>query len=299
MKFKLQKSFLTDNKNLIFEKNNGIDIALRDGFFLVQIPKNFDLSSGDRFAENFYKPKQGNNNILDLYKGFNIYTPDKFNFPHEGYYRRNVDQTEQFFLEKRFWDEIYPKELAQLAKNLNYLAINILKNILLHLGIPINLWETATGQCVNNNGTHHLTFNHFRSEKKTRGLNVHKDSGWVTVLRSIEPGLEAYINNSWKEIYPEKGYFIINFGCAMEILTNELDMPVSAVIHRVKQTKTTDKKSDRYSYALFTDNSLDENISKGLYEYTLKEGLKLKMNFSKFLDEILHATYEKDTVGLY
>jgi hypothetical protein len=299
MSFRLQRSFLTDKKELIFETNYGFDQALSDGFFLIKKPTGLDLTPGDKFAENFYKDKQGNCKLLDLYKGFKVHTPDKFNFQHEGYYLRDIDQTEQFFLEKRFWDEIYPNDLAELARDLNHFAIDILKNILSYIEIPEHLWAMATGQCIKNNGTHHLTFNHFRPEKNARGLNVHKDSGWVTVLRSIEPGLEAYINNVWTEIHPEDGYFIVNFGCAMEILTAESDTPISAIIHRVKQTKKVYRKADRYSYALFTDNSLDENICKGLYSYDKKNGLTLKVNFRKFLDEILHATYDKDTVGLY
>lgn len=51
--------------------------------------------------------------------------------------------------------------------------------------------DEATGRCLSMQGTYHLTFNHFRSHVRARGLNVHKDSGWVTILRSLEPGLEV------------------------------------------------------------------------------------------------------------
>ena len=76
----------------------------------------------------------------------------------------------------------------------------------------------ATGHALSGRGTYHLTFNHFRPEIDARGLNVHKDSGWVTVLRSLDPGLEVQRDGRWEPIDPEPGWFIVNFGCAMEIL---------------------------------------------------------------------------------
>lgn len=299
--YELQRSELTSDKSLIFEQSDGFSKALTDGFFHVKIPTGINLTAGDRFARNFYKEKEATlDNQFNSYRGFYIYTPDKFDAPHEGYYLRDLDQTEQFFLEKKYWSKIYPKDLVDLAIQLDVFAINILKNVMGFVGIPETIWDKATGNCIQGMGTHHLTFNHFRPEINARGLNVHKDSGWVTVLRSISPGLEAYIDNQWRSILPVDGYFIVNFGCAMEILTAKLNRPVSAVIHRVvKQSKNSEGQEDRYSYALFTDNSLDEGICSGLYEYSFDDGLKLKMSFKKFLDEILRATYDKETVGLY
>ncbi len=298
--FSLQRSSMTNDNVLVFDSPNGFNKALSQGFFLVKVPEGINLESGDCFAENFYKEKDNNSQFLDRYKGFKIYTPDKFNTPHEGYYLRDVDQVEQFFLEQRYWGKIYPSELVHLAEQLNELAFAILVNVLSYLSIPEKYWGQATGEYLNNNGTVHLTFNHFRGEKEaSRGLNVHKDSGWVTILRSIEPGLEAFIDNQWRKIKPEDGYFIVNFGCAMEILTANLEKPVSAVIHRVVKQAYNPLKPDRFSYALFTDNSLDETVCAGLYSYDRKDNLTLKMNFRRFLDEILAATYTEDTVGLY
>jgi len=294
----LQTSQIINNK-LVFEKGKiGFNKALSDGFFFLKMPIDINLESGDLFATNFYKDKIANTNA-DKYRGFKIYTPDKL-AEHEGYYSREADQTEQFFLEQRFWDKIYPKELVELAKNLKKLSILILNEILTHLEIPENMWAKATGGCSNDDGMYHLTFNHFRPEKKIRGLNTHKDSGWITILRSLEPGLEAFINEKWTAIIPKPDCFIINFGCAFEILTQSTEQPVAAVIHRVvQQSKVNLRKEDRFSYALFADNSLDPIKCKGLYEYNKTKGLQLKMDFKTFLDNILKATYQEDTVGLY
>lgn len=296
MQYNLQTSRIREGRLSFDNGRQGFYQSLKDGFFFLEMPKEIDLTPGDNFASNFYKDKNGNN--LDDYRGFKIYTPDKL-AKHEGYYCREVDQTEQFFLEKRFWNDIYPLSLITLAKRLKDLSILILRDILYELDIPNDLWEKATGGCINNNGMYHLTFNHFRPEKEARGLNIHKDSGWITVLRSLEPGLEAYINNRWIPITPKPGYFIINFGCAFEILTKNIKYTVNAITHKVvRQTKSSNKK-DRFSYALFADSSLDEEVSEGLYEYSYEKGLVLKMNFKTFLDNILKDTYQEDTVGLY
>lgn len=288
-----QQARLTLDKKLIFNNNNGFAQALADGIFMIEMPKNIDLSSGDKFAENFYKPKLNNSNEpLNCYRGYDQYTPNQFDSPYEGYYHRDVDQTEQFFLEKRFWSNLYPAELVVLAEQMNEFALAVLKNILQFLEIPENLWNKATGGCINNIGSHHLNFNHYRPEKDARGLNAHKDTGWVTVLRSSGPGLEVFINNTWQTVDPIEGYFIINLGYSLETLAKKLDRKVFAVIHRVKkQVKTNENLPDRFSYAAFTDNSINETISPGLFTFHPQEGLVFAASFSEFLADIMNEIY--------
>lgn len=295
--YQLQNSKIVGN-SLIFENgDNGFIQALQDGFFFLKTPDTCDVSSGDLFAQNFYKDKEAGFTANE-FRGFKCYTEAEL-AKHEGYFCRDVDQTEQFFLERRFWDTVYPTDLAELANSLKEISLVVLRNILARLDIPKNIWSKATGGCSEDRGLYHLTFNHFRPEVPFRGLNTHKDSGWVTILRSIEPGLEAHIQNKWVSVQPKERYFIVNFGCAFEILTKHTDYPVSAVTHRVVQQQNAKSKPDRFSYALFADNSLDKKISEGLYEYTYDKQLKLKVDFQSFLDNILMMTYQENTVGLY
>lgn len=294
--YRLQNSEIVQGK-LLFENGElGLKKALKDGFFFLKIPEGFTLESGDLFAKNFYKDKLGHSPI-DTFRGYKVYREDTLD-KHEGYYCRDVDQTEQFFLEQRFWQQIYPADLVLLAQKLKSLSIFILKDILIALSIPKEFWDQGTGECTSGQGMYHLTFNHFRPEKKARGLNTHKDSGWITVLRSLDPGLEVFINKKWVSVTPKPGYFIINFGCAFEIFTQKTTLPVSAVIHRVIQ-QNNNRNGDRFSYALFADSSINPKKCEGLYEYTQEKGLTYKMNFKEFLDNILHATYQEHTVGLY
>lgn len=283
--------------SLIFEDENGLSRALEDGFFFVEHPLDMDFSPGDCFARSFYL--SNDLETTDPYRGFSKWTSDYLG-EYEGYYCRDTDQTEQFFLENRLWDTVFPFELSRLAVSMKEFALNILKAVLLHLDLPQELWDEATGRCLSSQGTYHLTFNHFRSNVRARGLNIHKDSGWVTILRSIDPGLEVQRGNVWYPLNPIPGAVIVNFGCAIEILTQRSRTPIAAVAHRVvEQPGDRDGKPDRFSYALFVDSSLDETICPGLYCYEPGNGLVLETKFSTFLDAILKNTYQQNTTGLY
>jgi isopenicillin N synthase-like dioxygenase len=284
---------------LVFRSPDGMSRALRDGFFLLRCPDRLDLSAGDRFARSFYLPTPAEQEPADPYRGFTGWTSDRL-AEHEGYYRRDVDQTEQFFLERRFWAGVYPPALVRQASAMQGLALEVLAAVLAHLDLPQHLWDEATGRCLSGRGMYHLTFNHFRPDVRARGLNIHKDSGWVTVLRSIEPGLEVERSGQWCPLAPLPDHFIVNFGCAMEILTRDTATPVAAVAHRVvEQVRRHPAEPDRFSYALFADSTLDESVCQGLFRYVPGGGLTLAMNFKEFLDRILHNTYQPDTVGTY
>lgn len=283
---------------LEFISEPGISQALEDGFFFVEQPAAMDLTAGDRFARSFYLPAP-DGAPSDPYRGFAHWTPDRL-ATHEGYYQRDEDQTEQFFLERRFWDSVYPPQLVEQAAAMRDFALAILRGVLAELDLPTELWDEGTGRCLSGRGTYHLTFNHFRPAVRARGLNTHKDSGWVTVLRSREPGLEVARRDRWLPIVPRPGFFIVNFGCAMEILMRESRTPVAAVAHRViEQPDTRGRKPDRFSYALFVDSSLDPAVCPGLFTYRTGRNLEFAMRFDTFLDEILKNTYQKDTLGLY
>ncbi|AJC60537.1 tRNA-dependent cyclodipeptide synthase [Streptomyces sp. 769] len=115
-----------------------------------------------------------------------------------------------------------------------------------------------------------------------------------------EPGLEVESDGEWRPIDPAPGEFIVNFGCAMEILTRNTTTPVAAVAHRVvEQRKASPDQHDRFSYALFIDSSLDESVVPGLFRYEPGTGLELEAKFGTFLDDILHNTYQQHTTGLY
>ncbi|MGA6153626.1 2OG-Fe(II) oxygenase family protein [Stenotrophomonas sp. NPDC087984] len=282
---------------LVFTAEDGLRRALEDGFFYVKRPAGLDLSAGDRFARGFYLPAPRGH--TDPYRGYRGWTSEQLG-PRQGYFCRDADQTEQFFLTSTWWNRVYPVALARQAEAMRDFALDIQRAVLARLDLPCELWHEATGHSLTPQGTHTLTFNHFRPEVAARGLNIHKDSGWVTVLRSTEAGLEVDRDGDWYAIDPIPGTFIVNFGCAMEILTRSTTTPVAAVAHRVvRQTCHDEAKPDRFSYALFVDSSLDNSVCPGLFTYDPRTGLQLETGFGDFLDDILDNTYRHDTTGLY
>lgn len=290
-KYQWQRAVLSARR-LHFDRAEGLQQALRDGFFFVEPAQAFDLAPGDRFARQFYLSGHG------TYRGFCTQTETELG-KHQGYFCRDADQTEQFFLRSSDWHRLFPEAVRIQAQCMKTLAIEVLLAVLASLDIPPALWRKATGHCMASQGTHTLTFNHFRPQVNARGLNIHKDSGWVTVLRSLEPGLEVLRDGFWYPIDPRPGSFIVNFGCAMEILTRHTATPVAAVAHRVVQQPREPGKADRFSYALFLDSSLDKRFCEGLYSYRPQIGLRLEADFEQFLKSILEHTYEPHSAGLY
>lgn len=286
-----------DHAKLIFDTPNGFERALADGFFFVRKPVGFDLTAGDRFAANFYLDGSGGDD--DEYRGFRAWGAARL-AEREGYYCRDADQVEQFFLEARFWNEVFPAALSRQAREMRDFSVAVIRAILERLDLPREILEKATGGILSGRGTYHLTFNHFRPHIRARGLNIHKDSGWITMLRSLEPGLEVRRGRQWLPIVPRPDAFVMNFGCAIEILTKDTRTPVAAVAHRVvEQQARPEGVPDRFSYALFVDSSLDTAQCEGLYRLDQQAGLVLAVDFNAFLDEVLANTYDRDTEGLY
>jgi len=271
------------NDELIFEAPNYFDEVLKAGFFLLKIPNEIDLTSTDLFVNNFYKEKNGD--LHDKYKGYkNIELPGDY----QGYFDRPHDQWENFYIEANNWQAYLPTDVAMTGNLMAKLGINIIKNILKKLSIPISDWNKITSGLTNNQGHKMLAFNHFRPEKVMRGTKLHRDSGWVTVLRSTEPGLVAYINNHLYAINPMPNHFIINFGSSFEVLTEALLTPVRANIHGVVKTlKAPHRNAGRTSYVVFLDSDLSGNI----YRYENDKAISIQ-SMKEFAIQEVGRTYD-------
>lgn len=279
---------------LRFTHADGFEQAARTGFFFIAQPEvPIDLTAGDHFARHFHRAPYVTGDL-----DYRLLTDDVVG-RFQGYYVRDEDQTEQFFLESKNWSRYYPLALANQAQAMRDLSLAILRATLTNLPIPSALVHQATGGALTDAGTNTLTFNHFRPEIGRRGLNIHKDSGWVTLLRSLRPGLEVLVDDEWRPITPIEGTFIVNFGCAMEILTQNFHIPVVAASHRVVEQRPSNHLEDRFSYALFVDSSLDPAVSSGLHRFQADGTLAFHCSFETFLTDILANTYRKDGRGLY
>jgi isopenicillin N synthase-like dioxygenase len=174
------------------------------------------------------------------------------------------------------------------------LGITILRNVLKYLQIPEQIWTKVTSGLSDKKGHHMLAFNHFRSNKAVRGTKFHRDSGWVTVLRSWEPGLVALINDKIYAIDPVDKYFIINFGSSIEVLTGALNTPARGNIHGVLRTIRKDTEEDRYSYVVF----LDSNLSGKIYQLDTKMNPQFLQTVADFAVQEVSRTYDDDNFQL-
>lgn len=289
-KIEMPKGEIIDG-NLIFKNQaNDFTKALELGFFLVKIPSEIDLSPGDRFVKNFFKPKDGNAN-LDQYRG---YKEVDLGQTYQGYFDREFDQWENFYIESSNWQKYLTPPLVLLGNQMTDLGITILRNVLKYLQIPEQIWTKVTSGLSDKKGHHMLAFNHFRSNKAVRGTKFHRDSGWVTVLRSWEPGLVALINDKIYAIDPVDKYFIINFGSSIEVLTGALNTPARGNIHGVLRTIRKVTEEDRYSYVVF----LDSNLSGKIYQLDTKMNPQFLQTVADFAVQEVSRTYDDDNFQL-
>lgn len=244
------------NGNLIFDSRDDFAAAISRGFFLISVPVGLDLRESDLFADHFYQDKY--DDYLDRYRGFyRAEVPGDY----QGYFSREHDQWENFYIERENWS-LLPAGVDAIGESMSNLGVNVLRSVLEFVGVPEHHWNLATGGLADGDGHRMLAFNHFRPDRAVRGSKFHRDSGWVTILRSTEPGLLALIDGELRSVLPEPGYFIVNFGSSLEVLTEALSLPVRANIHGVAGTRRRDDESDRTSYVTFLDSSLDSMIHR-------------------------------------
>lgn len=274
-----------EHNALVFDEQDGFLRALRHGFFLLKTPPFLDFAPGDRFARNFFRPKAADE--LGPYTGFK---DCEALGAYEGYFDREHDQWENFYIERRHW-ALIPEDVQVMGRHMAHVGRCVLTSVLDQLGIPSHHLSRITSGLSDGGGHQMLAFNHFRSDKQARGSKFHRDSGWVTVLRSTERGLLAYIDGELRSINPEPGYMVINFGSSIEVLTEALSPCVRANVHGVVQTER-DGREDRVSYVIFLDSDLDGDI----YKYG-PEGPVWMQSVADFAIQEVSRTYD-DQDGL-
>lgn len=260
-----------ENHQLYFEDPSQISTALSEGVFYVQIPDDFDFQAIEKLATSFYLPQT---DIIDPYRGFKERSLKKsmlgYSNPH--------DQVELLQLEMKLWNQYFPPDSAKALTTMNQVSKDVLSSIFLIIGVKEQDIAKITGGMQEDKALQYCIFNHYRSSKKSMGFTAHKDSGFITTLYSIEPGLEATKGGEWVPIDPVPGYFTINLGHSLEVLSENLIYPVHAVYHRVRQTRNHEKNlPDRFSVGSYIGPRFDMD----LFQY--QEDGKLEF-FQTFMD---------------
>jgi 2-oxoglutarate-Fe(II)-dependent oxygenase superfamily protein len=270
-----------EGDSLVFESDGARARAYADGVFFLGIPESLDLSAGDEFSRQFYAGASAT-----PYGRFRDLGPDVFCDPLLGFHQR-VDQIEQFLLESRFWQRYFPPEIAAIARELTALSRKIVRSVLEHADIPPECWAQATGGCADGAGSYHLTFNHYRPEMREIGLSSHKDDGFATILRAASRGLQVNRADQWESVSADPGYFVVNFGLSMELLTGDCGAPVSAIMHRVER-----QSGDRSSFGHFTSSRCEPGDDDGIYRYQPGAGLQRVCGSRELIEANDYEIYE-------
>lgn len=269
-----------DNKNLVFETPDGLNNALSMGVFYVKIQDNFDHYTAKKFANSYYLDKDG---MDDEYKGFKN---AKLENSILGYSSPN-DQVELLQLEIKLWHKYFAPDVVNMLTQLNEVSKIVLEAIFNAIGVKKEDVDQITGGLDDNNGLQYCIFNHYRSSHNAIGFTAHKDSGFITTLYSIEPGLEAYQDGKWIPVDPINNYFTVNLGHALEVLSAKMQRPVHAIYHRVRKTLKSEKELDRFSIGSYIGPRFDMD----LFQY--QENGELK-SVQKFIDFQISKAKEMD-----
>lgn len=251
--------------------------AARQGFFYLEMPKQYYplIPHAVHFGNMFYKDEYYRNLELPGYSG---------------YKDRKLAQAEGFYCEQSLWQQVYAPPIAQLAHYMKQDSNQILLKVL-EVVLPDISQDTLyhiTGGLLDNNGLYHLSYKHYRPEKTIIGLPPHRDFGYITILFIDKKGLHAKIDGKWHPIAPRQGFFIVNFGRALELLVND-PTRLNASWHYVEQITQEKHNGDRMCFALFTDN----NLSQPLYQLNSDGTTKvLYSTYKDYVDEAFAQTYD-------
>ncbi len=263
------------DKRVRFADPDGFARACRHGAFHLEYEQGRDFSAGVRFARSFHRdPPKG---AEDPYCGFRGASIESSNL---GYSTLGRDQVELFQLEADLWKRYLPEALAELLWHMMDVARIVTEDTMSRLDISPEDMDTITGGMSANRALQYCLFNHYRSAvRQDKGFTAHKDSGFITVLYTVEPGMESWEEDRWIPLDPIAGHLTVVFGHSLEILTENLDMPIHASYHHVRPTpRARPEELDRISFGTYVGPRWDQD----LYQYAENGTLQPHMSFLEF-----------------
>ncbi|WP_282365011.1 2OG-Fe(II) oxygenase family protein [Pseudomonas sp. PS01297] len=274
-KINMQRAIIYQD-SLLFKTPFSLRAAIEQGLFLLKIPETLNLEPGIKLCREFYLPATSSTR----YRGFRPQT--------DIYFDREHFQTEHLLVDKTRWATRLPGAVVKMVLAMDALGQVILQSALRELGVAQALWATASGGAVTGLGTHWFAASHYRPERHLPGCAEHQDTGFVTLLYTRQSGLEAFIDGGWQPIEPEPGYFIVNFGACLELLSAQLPLSARAIKHRVRECAALPGQEDRFSFATF----LNPPASADLYEVQPLGELRRLMSAEAFLRRFNERTWQ-------
>lgn len=253
--------------------------ALKTGFFYLKKPDGLDEDTQKVRAElpGLFK----NEALKEIERGaFGGHTDH--NTQKDG---KRMMQVETIAFTHEYWAETYgvhaPEIMPALEKQTK-LATTLLRETLKQTGIPEEQWDQISNGASEGKGVFTYLVNHYQSNVDARfALKEHCDFSMITILDLNKKGLEAWIAEAWVPVDPKPGYFVINYGQALEHLTNGL---VKAILHRVKAQTASD--GDRFTGAFYIDGDMTKPLMQ--YQGHDKPCRVLYKNYEEFITKVCY-----------
>jgi len=239
---RLPVASLSESLRLMFQNSEDQDVVWKLGVFYLKAPDWLDLEVARRFGRD----------ILDLKSPYR-------NIPQygelEGFISLENNQQTKLALRRHRWDEHYPTEIAQFGRQLDDIGRAVIREVFRQSGIPEELWANASGGYSSGQGTAFLNFVHYDTSQPDLGLRPHTDYGFVTILDATSPGLQIELEGQFRDVPVLDGHLVINFGEALNFITQHSNRSVAAIVHRV--TSQAASNPVRHGIVYFANPDLD------------------------------------------
>ena len=238
----LPTASMDEAQRLIFRTTEDQDVAWMLGVFYLKVPDWLDLEEARHFGRNILDPESPYRNIPQYGE-------------LEGFIALENNQQTKLALRRHRWDDHYPVEIAQFGRQLDDIGRAVIREVFRQSGIPEHLWSQASGGYSSGQGTAFLNFVHYDTSQPDLGLRPHTDYGFVTILDATSPGLQIELEGQFRDVPVLDGHLVINFGEALNFITQHSNRSVGAIVHRV----TTQAASNpvRHGIVYFANPDLD------------------------------------------
>ena len=241
-KLSLPKASIDEARRLIFETTEDQDVAWKLGVFYLEVPDWLDLGEARRFGRNILDPDSP-------YRSIPQYSE------LEGFISLENNQQTKLALRRHRWGEHYPTQIAKFGRQLDDIGRAVIHEVFQQSGIPEHLWSEASGGYSSGLGTAFLNFVHYDTSQPDLGLRPHTDYGFVTILDATSPGLQIELDGQFRDVQVLDGCLVINFGEALNFITQHSNRSVAAIVHRV--TSQASSNPVRHGIVYFANPDLD------------------------------------------
>ena len=232
----------SESLRLVFQTSEDQDAAWKAGVFYLKVPDWLDLEEARRFGREILDPDSPYRDIPQYGE-------------LEGFIELENNQQTKLALRRHRWDEHYPVHIAQFGRQLDDIGRAVIREVFRQSGIPEKRWADASGGYSSGQGTAFLNFVHYDTSLPNLGLRPHTDYGFVTILDATSPGLQIELDGQFRDVPVLDGHLVINFGEALNFITQHSDRSVAAIVHRV--TSQAASNPLRHGIVYFANPDLD------------------------------------------